>query len=58
VTKAGEKSWTFKAERLSEGEGGSVWTGTIHGNELEGKLILTKNQGTVLTFTFKGTKLD
>jgi hypothetical protein len=58
VTKAGEKDFTFKAERGSMGEGTSVWTGTVHGNELEGKLIWTKNDGSVLTYDFKGKKLD
>lgn len=58
VTKAGEKDFTFKAERASAGEGTSVWTGTVHGNNLEGKLIFTKNDGAVLTYTFKGSKLD
>jgi hypothetical protein len=58
VTKAGEKDYTFKAERNSAGEGNSVWTGTVHGKNLEGKLILTKNDGSVLTYTFKGSKLD
>jgi len=58
VSKAGEKDWTFKAERASAGEGNSVMTGTVHGNNLEGKLIFTKNDGSVLTYTFKGNKLD
>jgi len=58
VTKAGEKDFTFKAERNSPGEGNSVWTGTIHGNDVEGKLIWTKNDGAVLTYNFKGNKLD
>jgi len=58
VTKAGEKDYTFKAERSSEGEGSSIWTGTVHGNNLDGKMILTKTDGSVLTYTFKGTKLD
>ena len=58
VSKAGEKDWTFKAQRTSAGEGGAVWTGTVHENNLEGKLIWTKNDGTVLTYTFKGNKLD
>jgi hypothetical protein len=58
VTKAGEKDFTFKSERYSSGEGNSVWTGTAHGNDLEGKMILTKNDGSVLTYTFKGNKLD
>ena len=58
VSKTGEKDWTFKAERASAGEGSSVWTGTVHANNLEGKLIWTKNDGGVLTYTFKGNKLD
>ena len=48
----------FKAERSSAGEGSSLWTGTIHGNDVEGRLILTKNDGSVLTYRFKGNKLD
>lgn len=58
VSKSGEKDFTFKAERASAGEGSSIWTGTVHGNDLEGKMILTKNDGAVLTYTFKGNKLD
>jgi hypothetical protein len=58
VTKADEKNYTFKAERESKGEGSAVWTGTVHGNNLEGKMIWTKNDGAVLTYTFKGSKLD
>jgi len=58
VTKSGEKDYTFKAERASAGEGHSVWTGTVHEKSIEGKLIWTKNDGAVLTYTFKGNKLD
>jgi len=58
VTKAGEKDMTFKAERVSYGEGNSVWTGTVHGKDVDGKMIWTKNDGAVLTYTFKGEKLD
>jgi len=58
VSKAGEKDLTFKAVRTSAGEGSSVWTGTVHDNNLEGKLIWTRNDGAVLTYTFKGNKLD
>jgi len=58
VTKNGEKDWTFKAERASAGQGSSVWTGTVHGGDVEGKLIWTKNDGAVMTYTFKGNKLD
>jgi len=58
VSKAGEKDFTFKAERSSEGEGNSVWTGTIHEKEVKGKMVLTKNDGAVLTYNFHGSKLD
>ena len=59
VSKAGEKDVTFKAERTSTaGESSSIWTGTVHGNDLEGKLIWTKAGGAVMTYTFKGHKLD
>jgi len=58
VAKNGEKDMTFKAERSSAGEGSSVWTGTVHGGDVEGKMIWTKNDGAVLTYTFKGNKLD
>jgi hypothetical protein len=58
VTKAGEKDFTFKATRGGTGEGSSVWTGTIRGNDLEGKMIWTKYDGGVFTYTFKGNKLD
>jgi len=58
VTKAGEKDVTFKVERASSGEGNSIWTGTVHGKSVEGKLIWTKSDGGVMTYTFKGNKLD
>jgi hypothetical protein len=58
VTKTGEKELTFKASRTSSGEGDSVLTGTVRGKEVDGKLIWTKTDGSVLTYTFKGEKLD
>jgi hypothetical protein len=58
VSKAGEKDVTFKADRTSWGEGNAVWTGTIHEKEVKGKMILTKNDGAVLTYNFHGSKLD
>lgn len=58
ITKTGEKNYTFKAVRSSSGEGSSVWTGIVKGKSLEGKMIWTKNDGAVLTYTFKGEKLD
>ena len=57
VSKAGEKDLTFTAERKSAGEGSSTWTGTVHGDDVEGTLVWIKNDGAVLTYTFKGSKL-
>jgi hypothetical protein len=53
-----KKDWTFKAERVSAGEGRSVLTGTVRGDNVDGKLIWTKNDGVVMTYTFQGSKLD
>ena len=58
MTKSGEKELTFSAERVSYGEGHSVWTGTVQGKDIAGKLIWTKNDGSIFTYTFKGSKLD
>ena len=58
VATSGEKDLTFKIERDSETQGASVWTGVIHGNDINGKLVWTKKDGAVLTYTFKGSKLD
>jgi hypothetical protein len=58
VAKSGEKDWTFKSEQESDSAGRSIWTGTIHEKSIEGKLIWTKRGGAVLTYTFKGSKLD
>lgn len=58
VSKTGEKDWTFKAERTGPGAASSIWTGTVHGHDVEGKLIFTKSDGAVLTYTFKGSQLD
>ena len=58
VAKSGDKDWTFKTESNSESTGKSVLTGTIHEKSIEGKFIMTKKGGEVLTYTFKGNKLD
>lgn len=60
VSKSGdnENDWIFKAERAGAGEGSSVWTGTVHETNIKGKMIWTRNDGTVLTYTFSGSKLD
>ena len=58
VTKSGEQKWAFKTEQESESTARSIWAGTIHEKSIEGKFIMTKKGGTVLTYTFKGNKLD
>ena len=58
VAKSGEKDLTFKTEQDSESTGRTIWTGTVHEKNIEGKLIMTKKGGDVLTYTFKGKKLD
>jgi len=58
VTKSGDKDWTFKTEQVSASSGRSLWTGTIHEKDITGKLIVTQKGGTVVTYTFKGNKLD
>jgi len=60
ITKSAEnqKDLNFKAERSSTGEGNSILTGMVHENNVKGKLIWTKNDGTVLTYSFSGNKLD
>lgn len=58
ATKAGEKDVTFKTERAGIDEGSYIWTGTVRGKELDGKLIWTKHDGSIYTYTFKGNKLD
>ena len=58
LAKSGDKDWTFKTEQGSTSMGQSVWTGTIHEKGMEGKMILTKKDGAVLTYTFKGSQLN
>ena len=57
TAKSGETDWTFKTAQNSDSMGQSVWTGTIHEQGMEGKMTMTKKDGSVLTYTFKGSKL-
>ena len=56
VEKTDKKELTFKTEQMSDTEGTSVWTGTIHEGNIEGKRVWTKANGEVWTYTFKGEK--
>ncbi|HZI94388.1 MAG TPA: hypothetical protein VFE84_09105 [Patescibacteria group bacterium] len=58
VTKSGDKDWTFKSEQSSDSSGRAIWTGTVHEKHVEGKVIVTRKGGAVMTYTFKGEKLD
>ena len=48
----------FRTEQSSATEGTEVWTGAVHGKNIEGKMIFTRQDGSVLTYSFKGRKLD
>lgn len=56
LSRSGDKDWTFTADQQSTSQGTYVWTGTIHEDDIRGKLVWTKSDGSVLTFTFKGDK--
>jgi hypothetical protein len=55
---AGAVSATFKCTIKSSkpAEGTAEWTGTVTAVEMTGELKLTKPDGTVMNYTFKGTK--
>lgn len=55
VSKLGEQ-WTFKAEQVSSTDGKTVWAAAITGNSIKGTMDWTKKNGTVLHYTFEGTK--
>ena len=49
---------TFKATMTSEKEGKAEWTGTLTGSEIKGELKWTKADGTMVNYTYEGTKSD
>ena len=52
--RSGDKDWSFRAEQESENRGRYVWSGTVHEGDMRGKLVWTRPDGTVLTYTFHG----
>ena len=58
ASKSGEKDWTFSSDPWSDSQGTTVWTGNIDGDSVKGKMIWTKKDGSVLTYTFEGHKLE
>src|SRR5439155_4644919 len=55
---AGAISATFKctAKSTKPAEGTAEWTGTVTAVEMSGELKITKPDGTVSNYTFKGSK--
>ncbi len=49
---------TFKATQTSEKEGKAEWSGTITASEIRGELTWTKADGTVLKYSYSGSKKD
>jgi hypothetical protein len=49
---------TFKATQTSEKEGKAEWSGTITASEIKGELTWTKADGTVLKYSYTGSKKD
>jgi hypothetical protein len=47
---------TFKAEPKSEKAGSAKWTGTITAHEMVGEMVWTKQDGTEVRYSFKGSK--
>lgn len=56
TTEQAGSGMTFRTEQTSKKEGSSVWTADIAGDKITGKLVWTKKDGTVLTYTFDGKK--
>jgi hypothetical protein len=50
--------WTFQTKRASAADGSSIWTGTVQGKKIDGKLVLTKSGGIVLIYEFTGYRLN
>jgi hypothetical protein len=48
---------TFTAEPISEKEGKEKWHGNATAGEMNGELTVTKKDGTVLNFSFKGERM-
>jgi hypothetical protein len=47
---------TFTAEPVSDKDGKAKWTGTITVDQIQGELTITKKDGTVLHYLYKGEK--
>ena len=48
----------YKATLKSEKEGEAVWTGTVTATEIKGELKWTKKDGSVVNYTYTGSRSD
>ena len=55
ATQAGTR-WSFRTEQMSPKQGKTVWSGTVNGEAITGTMVWTKKDGTMLHYTFEGTK--
>jgi hypothetical protein len=58
LSRSGDNDWSFVAEQMSGAQGKYVWAGTVHEGDVRGKLVWTKRDGSVVTYTFKGDKKE
>lgn len=49
---------SFTAEPKSESSGTAKWSGFTTGQEIQGELVWTKTDGTVVRYTFKGARQE
>ena len=56
MSRSGDTNWSFQAEQKSLSQGTYAWSGTAHGDDIRGKLVWTRSNRSVLTYTFKGDK--
>src|SRR5262245_25867628 len=52
LIKTGHDDYNFSAEQDGDNSGKYVWTGTIDDEDIKGRLVWTKEDGTVLTYSF------
>jgi len=48
----------FKAVQTSTKEGEAKWSGTITAVDMRGELVITKNDGSTVNYTFQGERLS
>jgi hypothetical protein len=47
---------SFTAKPRSKTDGDAVWSGFTTGQDIQGELVWTRNDGTIVRFTYKGTR--